>query len=127
MKYLLDTHALIWFAEADVQLSPKAKIAIELPTNSVFVSRVSLWEMAIKLSIGKLALSRSLSDVIQQIESAGIELLPLEISHILLVQSLPYTHRDPFDRMLIAQALSEGMTLVSNEGIFDQYGVARLW
>jgi len=127
MKYLLDTHALIWFAEADIQLSPKAKIAIELPTNSVFVSKVCLWEMAIKFSIGKLAISKSLSEVIQQIESAGIELLPLEVSHILLVESMPYVHRDPFDRMMIAQALREGMTLVSNEAIFDQYGVARLW
>jgi len=127
MKYLLDTHALIWFAEADAQLSPKAKVAIELPTNSIFVSKVCLWEMAIKFSTGKLTLSRSLPEVIQLIENAGIELLSLEVPHILLVESLPYAHRDPFDRMMIAQALSERMTLVSNEVIFDQYGVARLW
>lgn len=127
MKLLLDTHALIWFAEADSRLSSKAKKAIELPENSKEISMATLWEMAIKTGLGKLYLSRPLSMIISEIEANGFELLPIKAEHILQVETLQDIHRDPFDRMLIGQALSEDMVLISNEDVFDKYGINRLW
>jgi PIN domain nuclease of toxin-antitoxin system len=127
MKLLIDTHALIWFAEADSRLSSNAKKAIELSENSKAISMATLWEMAIKMGLGKLHLSRPLSVIIPEIEANGFDLLPIKTEHVLQIEVLPYFHRDPFDRMLIGQALAEDMVLVSNEDVFDQYGVNRLW
>lgn len=127
MKLLIDTHALIWFAEADSRLSANAKKAIELPENSKAISMATLWEMAIKMGLGKLHLSRPLSVIIPEIEANGFDLLPIKTEHVLQIEVLPYFHRDPFDRMLIGQGLAEDMVLVSNEDVFDQYGVNRLW
>lgn len=87
----------------------------------------TLWEMAIKTGLGKLHLSRPLSMIISEIEANGFELLPIKAVHILQVETLQYIHRDPFDRMLIGQALSEDMVLISNEDVFDKYGINRLW
>ncbi len=127
MNLLLDTHALIWFAEADNRLSSKAKDAIELQSNVRFVSIASFWEMAIKASLGKLNLSRPLADIITETEANGFDLLPVTSSHVLCIEKLPYLHRDPFDRVLVCQANTENLVLVSNEALFDSYGVTRLW
>jgi len=127
MNLLLDTHALIWFSENDPMLSKPALKAIELPSNTRWVSMATLWEMAIKLSIGKLTLQLPLAEIIAQLNSNGFDLLPISPPHVLTVEQLPYWHRDPFDRLIVAQARSEGFTLVSNEVVFDQYGVKRLW
>lgn len=124
MTLLLDTHAFIWFSENDARLSHLAKEAIESPTNIRFVSMASFWEMAIKISIGRLPL---LKDIIGEIQANGFDFLPILPTHILKIENMPYFHRDPFDRMLIAQALAEDFTLVSNDGLFDQYNVKRIW
>ncbi len=127
MNLLLDTHALIWFGENDPQLSIKAVQAIESSDNAKYVSLASLWEMAIKRSLGKLQLNKPLKDIIDALQSNGFELIAMSPAHVLQVEILPFFHRDPFDRMLIAQALSEDFTIVSNEVLFEQYGVTRLW
>lgn len=127
MNLLLDTHALIWFSESAPQLSAKALKEIESQNNISFISMATFWELAIKLSIGKLQLAKPLSVIMAEVQSNGFLLLPIAPSHILQVETLPFLHRDPFDRILIAQALSEGFTLISNETLFDEYGVKRLW
>lgn len=127
MNLLLDTHALIWFGENDPQLSKKAKQSIESPDNEKYVSLASLWEMAIKSSLGKLQLKMQLKEIIAALQSNGFVLLPVSTDHVLQVETLPFFHKDPFDRLLIAQALHEGFAIVSNEGLFDDYGVKRLW
>jgi PIN domain nuclease of toxin-antitoxin system len=127
MRLLLDTHALIWVSENDPQLSQSAKKALELASNTKFVSIATLWEMAIKINIGKLKLAKPLSIIIKDFQANDIQLLSVEPAHILLIENLPLIHRDPFDRILIAQAISEGFTLVSNEVLFDEYSIDRLW
>jgi len=127
MNLLLDTHSLVWFGENNPLLSKKALQPIESPGNIKYVSTASLWEMAIKRSLGKLQLNKPLKDIIEALQSNGFDWLNISPPHILGVEILPFIHRDPFDRMLIAQSLSEGFTIVSNEKLFDDYGVNRLW
>lgn len=127
MTLLLDTHAFIWFSENDARLSHLAKEAIESPAHTRFVSMATFWEMAIKISIGRLPLLKDLKEIIAEVQANGFDLLPILPTHILKVENLPYFHRDPFDRMLIAQALVEDFTLISNENLFDQYNVQRIW
>ena len=127
MNLLLDTHTLIWFGENDPLLSTAARKAIESKDNQCFVSIISYWEIAIKTSLGKLNLAFPLSEVIRKTEQAGINTLPVTTAHVLKVAQLPFVHRDPFDRLLIAQALTEQYSFVSNEALFDQYGVSRIW
>ncbi|NOQ35191.1 MAG: PIN domain-containing protein [Methylococcaceae bacterium] len=127
MKLLLDTHTLIWLAEADSNLSQAAKSAIEDPENICFVSLVSFWEMAIKTSLGKLDIQTPLDQLKQLIIENGMEILPIEIEHTLLVAKLPFHHKDPFDRLLIAQASIEKMTLLSKDEKFSHYDIQLLW
>ncbi len=127
MAYLLDTHALIWFLEGDERLSSKAKEIIIDDNADIYLSIASLWEMAIKISLGKLQLSQSLDQVIATVEQQSITLLPIKTSHVLTLLNLPFEHRDPFDRLLISQSLVESYKLISNEAIFLQYGVDRVW
>ncbi len=126
-QFLLDTHALIWFLEGDSQLSTSAKNIILDTDNELFVSVASLWEMAIKISIGKLTLNQPLEQVIQRLPSQYITILPIEIPHVLSIKTLPFYHKDPFDRILIAQSLTENFSIISIETIFDQYSVKREW
>ena len=127
MKYLLDTHTLIWFLEGDKRLSTPAKDIICNNDVDIYVSIVSLWEMAIKISLGKLELSQSLDQIIDKLPQQNITLLPTQTAHVLAVLRLPFEHRDPFDRLLIAQALVENMKFISNEALFLRYGVDRVW
>jgi PIN domain nuclease of toxin-antitoxin system len=127
MKYLLDTHALIWCLEADNQLSVTAREVISDANADIYVSIVSLWEMAVKMSLGKLKLSQSLEQVIDSLEQHNATLLSVNPAHVLKVSNLPFEHRDPFDRLLIAQALVENMKFISNEALFLRYGVDRVW
>ena len=127
MTLLLDTHTLIWFSENNPQLSLTSLKAIESPDNTRYVSMATFWEIAIKLSIGKLQLNKPLASIITEIQVNGFHLLPIVPAHILQVETLPFFHRDPFDRILIAQSLLEDFTLVSNEAVFDEYGVKRIW
>ena len=128
MKLLLDTHTLLWFIAGNASLSAYARDLIEEASNEKFVSIASIWETAIKVSIGKMSLSAPF-DVLfpHQLNINGFELLPVKVEHTSVITTLPFHHRDPFDRLLIAQAIEEKMSLVSGDSVFDDYGVTRLW
>ena len=127
MKLLLDTHVLLWSATAPDRIGEEARTAIEDGTNDVLVSIVSAWEIAIKQSLGKLDLSRPaeqwLPDVLKR---TGFEIAELGLAAALRVRALAWHHRDPFDRLLIAQALEEGYTVVTHDAAFAPYGVPLL-
>lgn len=128
MKLLLDTHILLWFIAGSASLSQSARSLIEDVSNEKFVSIASIWETAIKVSIGKMSLSAPFEVLFpHQLQINGFELLPVKVEHTFAVTTLPFHHRDPFDRLLIAQAIEEKITLVSADEIFDDYGVTRLW
>ncbi|MDQ3713935.1 MAG: type II toxin-antitoxin system VapC family toxin [Acidobacteriota bacterium] len=128
MKLLLDTHTLLWFIAGSASLSAYARTLIEDASNEKFVSIVSIWETAIKVSIGKISLSAPF-DVLfpHQLQINGFELLPVKVEHTSVITTLSFHHRDPFDRLLIAQAIEEKIALVSVDEVFDDYGVTRLW
>jgi PIN domain nuclease of toxin-antitoxin system len=123
MRVLIDTHILLWFQSLDPKLSASTRQRIELSPDDHFVSQASLWEIAIKHSIGKLTLDRDLPTTFALIEEAGFSILPLERTHILALSTLPLHHRDPFDRMLIAQAKAEGMHIITADPHFGAYEV----
>lgn len=128
MRLLLDTHALLWWLAGDVQLSVAARGAIADPANQVFVSAASAWEVATKHRLGKLPHAGPLAlDFAGAVAQQGFEELPISLEHGQDAGALPGAHRDPFDRMLIVQALGERMALVSNEQAFDTWGVTRIW
>jgi len=126
MRILIDTHVLLWHLEGDEQLSPDRRSLITDPANVIFVSIASFWEVAIKSSLGKLSLSKSISEIFAEVDSSATSLLAIEPSHTLQVSSLPFHHKDPFDRMIIAQAIAEDLALVSNDVNFAAYGVELL-
>jgi PIN domain nuclease of toxin-antitoxin system len=128
LRYLLDTHALLWFLANDARLSPHARNLIEAAGNDAFVSVVSLWEVAIKNSGGKLPLPLPFSALFPaQLDVNRITLLPIEIAHIEGVIRLPFHHRDSFDRLLIAQSQVENLPLISVDGAFAPYEVQVAW
>ena len=128
MKALLDTHSFLWFISGHSNLSPTARTFIEKADNQPLLSIASLWEMAIKTSLGKLTLTQPFSELIpQQIELNGIEPLAIDIEHLATVAQLPFYHRDPFDRLLIAQAMVERVPIIGADSQFDAYGLERLW
>lgn len=124
MKLLLDTHILLWYLEGHPSLAENKKLMIEDRRNHVAVSAASLWEITIKISIGKLELMDSLADIENTLRQQGIHILPIYTPHLQQLLGLPCHHRDPFDRLLIAQALAEGMTLVSDDAAFVAYSVS---
>jgi PIN domain nuclease of toxin-antitoxin system len=128
MRILLDTHTLLWFIEADSQLSVRARHRIEESETDVYLSIASVWEMAIKVSVGKLALRGPLEEVVSyQQQANNITILAITIDHIARLTTLPFHHRDPFDRLLIAQAIAENLPILSVDSVFDAYGVTRIW
>ncbi len=128
MKILLDTHAFLWFLMGDPRLTMGARNRIDQPTSEVLLSTASLWEIAIKVSLGKLKLARPFGELIpEQIDANSFGILGISVEHAELVSRLPFLHRDPFDRLLAAQALTEKIPLVSRDAAFDAYGVARMW
>jgi PIN domain nuclease of toxin-antitoxin system len=127
-RFLLDTQAFLYAAQAQGPLSRSARQAILHPDNALFISLVSVWEMQIKLSLGKLKLPLSLPEAIQRaVTELGVEFLTLQPEHIFQLEHLPLHHRDPFDRLLIAQAQVERMALLSGDTMFDRYEVTRVW
>jgi len=128
LKLLLDTHALLWQWADSSRLSADAAAAILTPPHETHVSAASVWEIAIKMSNGRL---RIVTDFDKFVEKAilenGYKILPIEAAHAAESINLPWIHRDPFDRMLAAQARVEKMALVSSDAIMDQYGVTRIW
>jgi PIN domain nuclease of toxin-antitoxin system len=128
MRLLLDTHAFLWFFIGTPSLSAKARASIEDESNEKFFSIASLWEIAIKASIGKLTLSKPFDDIFpDQLAHNGIDLLSITTAHVSAITNMPFHHRDPFDRLLIAQAMTEQMQIVSADAAFDNYAVTRLW
>lgn len=126
MKQLIDTHTLLWFTMGNPRISDNLRLQIE--NNDNLLSIASVWEMAIKHSIGKLNLEMSFDDFVeQQIIGNGITLKKIKQQHISVIAQLPLHHRDPFDRMLIAQAMVENMPIISADTIFDAYPIQRLW
>ena len=126
-KFLIDTHTFIWLIEDDSKLPHSSKQLIDDLDNDVYISIASLWEMAIKISIGKLKLAGVLSQAIDELYARNIKILPIDLLHILRVQNLPFYHKDPFDRIIIAQSLVENITLISVDDVFDNYGIKRLF
>ena len=128
MKVLIDTHVLIWWDSDPDRLSAKAREVLCGQQSVVHVSVVSLWELQIKAALGKVALSLPLRDLVrEQQERNGVELVGVRAEHVFAVGSLPAHHKDPFDRMLVAQALIEGFTIVSCDPMVARYAVPVLW
>ena len=127
MDLLLDTHAFIWFSEDSPSLPEISKQLIKNSNNNSFISMASLWEMSIKISLNKLKCSIPFEDLYDLIIENGFEILPISFNHLVKQNQLEYYHRDPFDRLIISQALFEDMLLISKETIFDQYDVKRIW
>ncbi len=128
MNLLLDTHSFLWFISGNKFLSKTARALIEDANNQPLLSIASLWEMAIKTSLGKLSLARPFDQLIpEQMRHNGVDALTITFDHIAAIVELPFHHRDPFDRLLIAQALVEQIPVVSADPVFDAYAVERLW
>jgi PIN domain nuclease of toxin-antitoxin system len=128
LRALLDTHGLLWFLAGDPRLSGPARAVIEDASQEVLVSMATLWEIAIKQSLGKLRLARPFEEMIPlQPEVNGFAILDIRIEHLSLVRRLEFHHRDPFDRLLVAQALAEDIPILSQDRALDAYGVHRLW
>lgn len=128
MNLLLDTHAFLWFCQDDPALSAAAKTLIENAANRKLVSVATCWEIAIKAGLGKLKLGEpSATYIPAALARTGFELLPISIAHATGVESLPLHHRDPFDRLLVAQAIAEQFPIVSGDSVLDGYAITRLW
>jgi PIN domain nuclease of toxin-antitoxin system len=127
MKILLDTQAFIWFVENDKQLPTKIKEYLEDSNNNIAISIASLWEMAIKMTLDKLQLNCDIEEMIEKLYENGFDILPILPKHIIKLSTLDYIHRDPFDRIIISQGLTENILIVSSDKIFDEYGVTRKW
>jgi PIN domain nuclease of toxin-antitoxin system len=128
MRLLLDTHTFIWYVTDNPRLSAHVKLLIEDENNEKLVNIASIWEMAIKHSIGRLNFSLPFMEFVgQQLTVSNIGLLEINLQHIEVVASLPLHHRDPFDRLIIAQSMAEQIPILSVDAIFDAYAIARLW
>jgi PIN domain nuclease of toxin-antitoxin system len=124
---LLDTHALIWLDQDHSKLSAPAAQFIQDPGNDLVASVVSAWELVIKVQTGKLQLPDPVAVLIARQAANGVRLMGVELSHVLAVETLPNPHRDPFDRILAAQAIVEGAILITNDKIFQQYPATVVW
>ncbi|TVS21060.1 MAG: type II toxin-antitoxin system VapC family toxin [Planctomycetaceae bacterium] len=128
MRLLLDTHAMYWYIEGAPQLSPTAQVLIQDATNEVLISPASYWEIAIKISIGKWQLNQPYERFVDiALNQYGFQALPILPTHTAMLIRLPFHHRDPFDRLLVSQAMVEGIPIVGNDRAFDAYGISRLW
>jgi len=126
-RYLLDTHTAIWFFNGDKAMSEIARNTILDLSNVKYLSMASVWELAIKISIGKLKFPQNTSGFIRQIRENGFTLLPISESHAITLETLPMIHRDPFDRLLIATALAEEITLITADENIAHYNVPQIW
>ena len=128
MKFLADTHAFLWFVTDSPHLSRRAKAWLEAPDSERWLSIGSLWEIAIKTRLGKLSLEKPFAQFIpEQLARNGFQILHLTVEQTAKVATLPLHHRDPFDRMLVAQCLVEDLPLISSDDLLDAYGIQRLW
>jgi PIN domain nuclease of toxin-antitoxin system len=128
VRILLDSHAFLWFILGDQRLSDRARVAIAAADTDVLISPATLWEMAIKVRLGRYTLPGPFGPFMDtQLTSNRIRLLPIEVRHTAILASMPFHHRDPFDRLIVAQALAESIGVVSVDAMLDAYGVSRLW
>lgn len=127
MDFLLDTHTFIWFFNGDKLLSKKARTKIEDLKSKKFVSIVSIWEVAIKIGLKKLYFDGGTNEVAELIEQNGFQLIPISIAHTNQFEILPFIHRDPFDRMLVAQAMIERMTIITVDDNIQKYEIKTYW
>jgi PIN domain nuclease of toxin-antitoxin system len=127
MRLLLDTHTVLWFFNGDSQLSEPAKQAILCSENRKFVSIVSVWEVTVKISLQKLSFNGNITGFLNLIENNGFDLFPIDKKHILELEQLPYFHRDPFDRALIATAISERMSMITIDKNIHLYPLDYIW
>ncbi len=128
MRLLLDTHTFIWYVTDNPRLSAHVKLLIEDENNEKLVSIASIWEMAIKHSIGRLNFSLPFMEFVgQQLTVSNIGLLEINLQHIEVVALLPLHHRDPFDRLIIAQSMAQQIPILSVDAIFDAYAIGRVW
>lgn len=128
MNLLLDTHAFLWLMEAPEKLPPKTLKICASPANRLFLSLASVWEMQIKIGLGKLKLKGALSDLVtEQLTSNSVESLPIQLSHLWGLSKLPTLHADPFDRLLVAQAQIEKMVLITADEAIRRYKITVLW
>ncbi len=128
MRALIDAHALIWYVDQDHLLSPKAHAAITDPANDLLLSAGSIWEIAIKVGLKKLTLSQPFRPWMEKaMADLGVAVLPITVESADVQAQLPNHHRDPFDRLLVAQAQVESVSVVSADAILDQYGINRIW
>ena len=128
MKYLLDTHTLLWITREDDQLSPIAREIYLDQHHDIFISMASLWEMSIKISLGKLNVHMPLAEFVKfHVRGNQINILDIKLPHIEQIEILPLHHRDPFDRLIVTQAMVENMPILSRDSHFDLYPVKRVW
>lgn len=128
MRLLLDSHSFVWWRDEQHKLSPKALAEITNPANDVFLSVATVWELQIKIAIKKFTLKGDLKDVVEEeSQQNALQVLPINLAHALYLKNLPLHHKDPFDRLLIAQAIIENMTLVSADLKFSMYQANLLW
>lgn len=127
MGFLFDTHALIWWLDGDERFPVSLREEILSNQNRMWVSPVSFWEISVKRSLGKLELKKITPQMWYAVDEQGFSRLPIAISHLSYLEQLPFHHRDPFDRLLIAQAQAERHTLLSRDGQFEPYDVACKW
>ena len=128
MNYLLDTHTFLWFINDDASLSSTAKSLIEYPENTIYLSVASVWEMAIKVSLGKLEMPSPFTEFMdEQMHLNTIVLLNVKTTHIGIVATLPLHHRDPFDRLIIAQSQSEVIPIIGKDRVFKNYEIICYW
>jgi PIN domain nuclease of toxin-antitoxin system len=127
VRLLLDAQALLWWFQGDERLSKSARRVIGAPGAEVFVSVAAVWELAIKARLGKLDAQSLLDSAEERLRDAGFGALNITVEHAIRAGALPTHHKDPFDRMLVAQAQAENLAIVSSDPVFDHYGVRRLW
>ncbi|MDZ7934445.1 MAG: type II toxin-antitoxin system VapC family toxin [Emticicia sp.] len=131
MNLLLDTHTFLWFSSGSDEIPKRIIDLIENANNKSFVSLASLWEISIKTSLGKLQIKNDFDKILNDIEDNKLHLLPISFSHIVTQNKLPLIHRDPFDRLIISQGISENINIISRDEIFDEYlkptTIKRIW
>jgi PIN domain nuclease of toxin-antitoxin system len=128
MRHLIDTQSVIWYVDQDQLLSPTAHAAITDPANDLLLSAASVWEIAIKVGLGKLTLSLPYRQwMTQAIADLSLSILPITVDYADIQTGLPQHHRDPFDRLIVSQALVEGVPVISADPQFDAYGITRIW
>ncbi len=127
MKYLLDTHVLIWFLNGDKSLTTKARKAIESQNATNFISIASIWEIAIKLSLDRLSMKVPIEKLSNELEKNNFQLLPITFNDTVILSTLTFHHRDPFDRIIISQSITNDFTIISKDKEFSAYKIKLLW